>query len=460
MWLDLRTGYRCNHRCRFCDQAGRVGEASLDALVAVLRAQRAEGVWLAGGEITLRPDLPRLVSAAREAGYARVGLQTNGRILAAPGAAASLRAAGLTDAVVAVHGPTAGMHDFLTQAAGSFRQALVGIRRLREAGVATRVSTVVTRSSTDVLPEIAGLAVKIGAEGHRWNVCRPQGADDRMLVPRFSLLQRPLLDALDVARDARIEADTAGVPLCFLPGHLASAADRLDGPPPARAFPPGLEEAPPPRRRGPPCVDCRLAHACAGPTEAYVERWGWDEIVPVGALPTPKVGDRIFFPVIAPCALSCPGCHTRAAFGSSWAQETTRALRQRLVRATGEPARALVFAGASPWSHPALPTMVREAARLTYPTIEVWGPLHPLATLDTAIGEKLAGLTGVRVPRLVDGVAGAGTEALEAEGARRLREAVPGCVLTYVDELGEEGTLFRADGPAAVWAGCGSARRR
>lgn len=341
-WLDLRTGYRCNNRCRFCDQAGRAGEAPLDALIAVLRANRgdgdrADGVWLAGGEIALRPDLPRLVAAAREAGYARVGIQTNGRILAAPGAAASLRKAGLTDAVVALHAPVAGLHDWLTGEAGSFRQAVLGLKRLREAGVAVRVASVVTRSATEVLPALARLVVDAGAEGHRWIAARPPATPD--LEPRFPLLQRPLLAALDVSRDARVDAETVGVPLCFLPGHLSAAADRRDAPATVRAFPAGLsEEAAPARRQGPPCAACTLAHVCAGPTEAYAARWGWDEFVPVGGTVAP-VGERLSLDV---------------------SDATTRVLRQRLVRAATAGVKVVAFAG----DHPALPALVKEAERL------------------------------------------------------------------------------------------------
>lgn len=328
-WLDLRTGYACNNRCRFCDQAGRVGEAPLDALVAVLRAGKADGVWLAGGEITLRPDLPRLIAAAREAGYRRVGLQTNGRILAAAGAAASLRGAGLTDAVVALHAPAAELHDWLTGQAGSFRQALLGLRRLREAGVATRVASVVTRSTTEVLPALARLAVEVGAGGHRWHVAR--ATPD--LEPRFPLVQRPLLAALDLARDARVEADTVGVPLCFLPGHLSAAGESA-----TRVFPPGLEEAPVARAKGPPCRGCAVADSCQGPTSAYVARWGWEEFVPVGGA-VPPIGERV---VLAITGVS------------------TRVLRQRLVRAAAAGARVVVFEG----EHPARETLGKDAERL------------------------------------------------------------------------------------------------
>ncbi|MDP2312075.1 MAG: radical SAM protein, partial [Pseudomonadota bacterium] len=287
-WLDLRTGYRCNNRCRFCDQGDRrerIADAPLAELVTLLvggRAAGADAVWLAGGEVTLRPDLPALVEAARAAGFGRVGIQTNGRILAAAGAAERLRAAGLTDAVVALHAATPALHDWLTQAEGAHKQASVGLRRLVAAGVATRVNTVLTRSGGGEIAALAALVPRLGADGHRWILARPVGAAEaewRMLLPRLALVRGPLQDALALAWSLRREAETVGVPLCVLGSARAAAADRLDAPATRRAFPAGMDEPPVTHRHGPPCIACPLRAACPGVAAGYVDRYGWDEIV-------------------------------------------------------------------------------------------------------------------------------------------------------------------------------------
>ncbi len=85
-WTDLRLGTACNLACRFCDQAGLRGEADTAAALAALAAlPHREGVVLAGGELTTRPDLLELVRGARALGFQRVALQTNGQVLAAAG---------------------------------------------------------------------------------------------------------------------------------------------------------------------------------------------------------------------------------------------------------------------------------------------------------------------------------------------------------------------------------------
>lgn len=461
MWVDLRAGYRCNNRCRFCDQGDRrdtLGDAPLDALVAVLARERAhaDAVWLAGGEITLRPDLPRLVEAARALGYTRVGLQTNGRILAAPGAAEALRARGLTDAVVALHAATPALHDWLVGAEGAHKQATVGLRRLVAAGVATRVATVLTRSGTAEIGALAALALRLGVEGHRWILARPVGAaeaDWRLLVPRLALVRGPVVDAVRLAWDQRREAETVGLPLCVLGEARAAAADRLDAPPAARAFPPGFEEPAALRRHGPPCAGCPARAACPGVPAGYVDRYGWDEIVPPGRVAAPEPPEVVVLPVEAACAVGCPACATREAYakeGAAWPTEPERTLRQRLVRAAAEGARAVVFAGASPWSHPGLPGAVREARRLGFERVAVWGPIEPVAALPPAAAEKLAGLTAVRAP-----VLGGVPSPAFAAGRAWLAAHLPACpVETYLPDTPPDTPLYQSAGPRAVWANC------
>ncbi|MES2640412.1 MAG: radical SAM protein [Myxococcota bacterium] len=509
-WLDLRTGYRCNNRCRFCDQGARrdtIADATLPELTEILRRERTTGVdavWLAGGEITLRADLPALIEAARVAGFARVGLQTNGRILAAAGAAERLRAAGLTDAVVALHASTPALHDWLTQADGSHKQASVGLRRLVAAGVATRVNTVLTRSGTGEIGALAALVPRLGADGQRWILARADGqaaADWRMLVPRLALVRGPLQDALALAWSLRREAETVGLPLCVLGSKRAAAADRLDAPATRRAFPVGMDEPAVTHRYGPPCVACPVRAACPGLAATYADRFGWDEILAPATLadpspadlppashegpPPPREGrppstnvpwvrawrggdpvpdlprpgpDPAVLHVEAPCVLACPGCATREAYGDAWPSEPERTLRQRVVRAASDGARGIVFAGASPWSHPGLPAVVREARRLGFATIEVWGPIEPLDTLTTAAAERLAGLTRIRAPRLGP-EAGADAPARFELASARLQALLPACVVelyTPTDTSPDTTnvSLYQAAGPRAVWGSC------
>lgn len=87
---------RCNNRCSYCDQPKSEQDmpvARFTALLDDLTRDGAEAVALGGGEPTLHPALPDLLTAARRRGL-RAGLTTNSR---APGLVTVLADAGLLD---------------------------------------------------------------------------------------------------------------------------------------------------------------------------------------------------------------------------------------------------------------------------------------------------------------------------------------------------------------------------
>ena len=73
----------CNFRCPYCHNAELLGDGdevmTVAGLLAFLRKRQGilEGVCITGGEPTLHPELPALLRAVRELGYA-VKLDTNG----------------------------------------------------------------------------------------------------------------------------------------------------------------------------------------------------------------------------------------------------------------------------------------------------------------------------------------------------------------------------------------------
>ncbi len=96
IWTLLRD---CNFRCDYCDdhrgrkypdlpQTGTLDTARALRLLEVMRT-RAPSVYFAGGEPTLRKDLPQLTRRARDLDYYPIIINTNGsavdRLLAKPG---------------------------------------------------------------------------------------------------------------------------------------------------------------------------------------------------------------------------------------------------------------------------------------------------------------------------------------------------------------------------------------
>ena len=324
-----------------------LGDANTEAVKAALAAiPHREGVILAGGEVTLRPDLPALVQAARALGFKRVALQTNGHILASKGAASGLRSLGLTDVAVAIHAPDAETHDWLTGVEGSFRRAAAAARQAHASGLTLYLSVVLTRTTTQLAARMVLLARSLGAGTIRFTPCREEGAaiaEARMLAPRLSLVAEALVAAAEVGRDAGVVVEVVGVPLCLAPELRALAADRLDGRSPDRVSAIGEGEQREARAYGDDCVRCTLRSVCPGVEAAYLRRWGGDELAAVGV--SARVTPEIVEVVVEP-------------------GETGRALKQRLVKAQATGAAGVRFVGGAASTHPELGALRQECERL------------------------------------------------------------------------------------------------
>jgi hypothetical protein len=264
----LRLTLACNNACLFCAQKGlvdrRATEGDLESALSLLR-QQSDELTFVGGEPTLVNDLLRLVRAARVAGFAKVGLQSNGRLLARTSACRELADAGLTDIHLSLHGAQGAVHDYHVGVPGAFRDLLVGLGSARAAGLVVVVNTVLTRSNYRVLGELPPLLRRSRASGWLISVPRVAGsaaeAFDR-LVPRLSLALPFALQSLEQARRAGLPSWLRGAPACLLGplGHFA------------------LAEAP--RMFGAQCATCASRSACSGVDARYLERFTAGELRP------------------------------------------------------------------------------------------------------------------------------------------------------------------------------------
>ncbi len=203
----VRTGYGCNNACRFCCQAdlrGPDSDSGSDEVLAHVRAVSAgQTVVFAGGEVTLRSELPQWVEAAKAAGAGTVIVQTNGRMLSYRKLAKRLVRAGIDVFAVALHGHTAELHEWLTRVEGSFEQAIVGIRNVQSCGGVVYVNTVITRSNFRHLPDMAKQLPSWGAAGIRFVWSRPEGAavgEAPALIPHPEMVEPYLAQARGIAR--------------------------------------------------------------------------------------------------------------------------------------------------------------------------------------------------------------------------------------------------------------------
>ncbi len=288
--LDLKVGFSCNNRCRFCvqgDKRERFGDRSTAELIAILESSRGgcEGVVLTGGEVTIRPDVVELVAAAHRLGYSTIQVQTNGRMLSSPPFLDALIEAGVTEVSPAIHGPDAATHDELTRAPRSFVQTVKGVRLARERDLPVLINSVVVRRNHRMLPAMARLFVALDVQQFQFAFVHALGeAGERFeeIVPLLSEVEPFLRAGIEIGRAAGLPCMIEGVPLCFLSGIEDAAAEHLI---PDTRIDEGarvVEDWTQQRRdaakaHGPVCVGCRFEASCEGPWREYPEHFGWGE---------------------------------------------------------------------------------------------------------------------------------------------------------------------------------------
>lgn len=293
--VDVKLGWSCNNRCRFCvqgDKRERYSDRTTAEALALLDEARdaADELVLTGGEVTLRSDLPGLVQHARSLDFRVIQVQTNGRRLADDALCDALIEAGVTEFSPALHAPKPEAHDYLTRSPGSFRQTVRGIINVKRRGGRIVTNTVITRSTYRLLGELGRFLVRIGVDQYQLAFPHPLGSAGQNLesiVPRLTLLAPHLRAGLDPGREGGKRVMTEAVPLCFLSGGYESfAAEQIM--PRTRIF--DAERVLPDysvyrvvegKAKGQPCVGCRLESTCEGPWREYPERFGWSEFSPV-----------------------------------------------------------------------------------------------------------------------------------------------------------------------------------
>lgn len=269
----VRLSTRCDNACRFCAQAGvearDLDDAAWDEALVQARDRGADEVTFVGGEPLLVAGLERAIARARELGFRAIGVQSNGWALGEPRRVEGLRAVGLTDVHLSVHGARAAVHDYHVGRDGAFERIMAALGELRRCGVVVVVRTVLTRSNARVIGE---LPAWLGGHGVRaWGIAVPRVAGgaarefDRV-VPRLGVAMPFALHALDRARRIGIAVGVIGAPRCVLGPWDRARISEGQG---EGAF----AEV---------CAGCSGRAGCQGVDARYLGRFGGDELRAIG----------------------------------------------------------------------------------------------------------------------------------------------------------------------------------
>jgi len=161
----------CNLGCRHCGSSAglpRANELTFEESMAVCEqfpALLVQEVDFTGGEPLLRPDWPRIAACLGKKGISTKML-TNGLMLE-PDIVDQMKAAGIAGVGVSLDG-LEDTHNYIRGHKDLFRQVLVGIDRVLNAGLPLTVITTVNALNLNELPSLLALLLSIGV--NRWQI--------------------------------------------------------------------------------------------------------------------------------------------------------------------------------------------------------------------------------------------------------------------------------------------------
>ena len=290
--VDVKTGFHCNNKCRFCVQGTKrqeYGDKTTEEVKQTLRDARqdSDSIVFTGGEVSIRKDFLEVVAYAKALDFRIIQVQTNGRMFAYKKFCEQTIAAGANEFSPALHGHTEEMHDFLTATKGAFRQTCKAIQNFKELGMPVITNSVITRSNYRHLPELASLLINLGADQYQFAFVHPCGTADELFystVPRMTFIEPYVKRALSVGLNRGMVAMTEAIPFCFMKGFENCVAERFI--PRTKIFDATfvLEDYTEFRWRegkahGPQCKVCSWRTLCEGPWREYPEHYGWSEFV-------------------------------------------------------------------------------------------------------------------------------------------------------------------------------------
>jgi cyclic pyranopterin phosphate synthase len=287
----VTLAFKCNIACTFCMVEDALGTFEGTTLPAFRRfaedpraLQGAKRIILSGGEVTLARDLLEYVAVARSLpGIEHVRIQTNAIRLGNREYLRSLLDAGVDEFFVSLHAADAPTYDALARKKGAFEGIVRGLEAIRESGATLLTNTAIVETNAASLPAIVDLASRFAPRSMEfWNYW-PRTDDDgaRMLAARVTDVQAPLHAALASAIAKGIPPVVKWFPRCLL-GPYAWCQD--DGQPPSL-----IEEGYWAREPEYSCLYegvCavsvgrpaeRAPGRCAGLSDTYVHRFGWEE---------------------------------------------------------------------------------------------------------------------------------------------------------------------------------------
>jgi pyruvate-formate lyase-activating enzyme len=291
--LLIRLLEPCQARCSFC--SCRDAQPDMVSSAEDIEERLQEGiengylhVVFTGGEPTLVKDLPMILQQARDLGYQKIGLQTNGINIANMDYARLLVDSGLNYVLQSFHSHRAEVHESIYEIEGCFPQCMQSVKNLMELGVNVGLNHVATRRNSTGHREFIEFVEENFPRPKRLQYFfrgpfptvtfssmapRGWGEQNKQDLPRLKDVAQSIEGAFAYAESKGIQIRIPGLcgfPPCFLPDQLRYFDEIREAEVLELDTRVHVEQ----------CDRCAFKSNCSGYWEGYFATHGSDEFVP------------------------------------------------------------------------------------------------------------------------------------------------------------------------------------
>ena len=231
--VEINPGRLCNNKCIFCmsgeerdDHEPWADPARMKAEIKARFDAGARSLGFLGGEPTMYPHILECMAFARDLGYRRIALCTNGMRLADPKFLGQALEAGLSRVTMSLHSHIPEVEERLVGVPKILEKKLEALRALLEArgrgllvhGVS--LNPVLCRLNAPHMEAFARFFKAMGVDDIRFNFIWPESrvSNDKTVVPRFKdVVPHALRLILVNEKEIKIRLSFGGMPFCVLP---------------------------------------------------------------------------------------------------------------------------------------------------------------------------------------------------------------------------------------------------
>ncbi|HEV8244868.1 MAG TPA: radical SAM protein [Polyangiaceae bacterium] len=246
--LELNVGMACNNACVFCVSGMPEGNESRRWLplekakreIKVAFDDGCRSLGFLGGEPTIWPELVASTMYARELGFTRIAVCSNGMKYEDANFVRRLVDAGVTRFAVSVHSHLPELEYALTKVPNALDRKIAGLRNLLAEKAAGRlpdnvsINPVLNKMTYRYVVEFLEFYKALGIDDVRFNFIRPEGKAEvehdvaEEIIPTFTEVA-PFLRRAVIAneRRLRIHVTFGEMPICGLPRSLRMTPDLL-----------------------------------------------------------------------------------------------------------------------------------------------------------------------------------------------------------------------------------------